>query len=750
MTDVPAAWWVGDILAQEEHGKVFGISAGFGCVDPATRIYTGRGLVPIADIKPLTPVLSWNEKSNQFELELSSGAFPKGKENLYRVVTQQGEFVAAGFHRVFSANSEYVRVEDLCVGQLVASCEQCPLLTNSAYDSKSCRLSGENSNRKLVDLTLHCEELSRLCDPLLRWAVGIGQAFSQPLACALGCGQLLVDMDGPSGLSLERTRLGQSLAHASSRGFLAPAYLQSGVWGDQICLGLLERILLYLRKERRFRERFGFHRSTEQRWLGEEVESFERGEALACEGLSVGYTRILAIERLPRKSEFWDLQVLNNNNYVTEDGAIHHNSGKTHGGAQWHDCLARGPNKRAEFSGWMEPTYQLIKTAAIPTYRRVLESYGLDSGRDYEIFESSPIRLRYRRSGHQVLFVSGDKPLNIAAFELSHASIDEAGACKGDAMRNFRTRVRSPQAERRQNLIFGAPQGVTEFAEEFDSDTLPDWVEDGPRKFIHTKKDFTRYVVWTDDNPFLPPDYIQNLVDTYGHNPNLIKSYRYGLFCPLVEGACYSNYLPQKHDIENVDASPYDTLYVTWDFNANPLAWVSLQQVRFEEGKSRVHRYVAIDEASSGIGQLEEAIVEFALKHPVREFRDTPIEIFGDSSGHRGSHRSTRSDYRFIEDNLRELGYRKVSIRAFQSNPLETASVDAVQRLFSNDLLFISKRCVKLKKSLLATTWKKGIRKIDKPAGETWTHHSDSLKYFCYQEAREFTGKAIKTSGHIW
>src|SRR5262245_27194628 len=83
-------------------------------------------------------------------------------------------------------------------------------------------------------------------------------------------------------------------------------------------------------------------------------------------------------------------------------------SGKTHGAGQWHDYLARGPNKKAEFSGWMEPTYQLIKTAALPTYRRVLESYGVQSGRDYEIFESSPIRLRYRRTGHTVLFVSGD------------------------------------------------------------------------------------------------------------------------------------------------------------------------------------------------------------------------------------------------------------------------------------------------------------------------------------------------------
>jgi hypothetical protein len=38
---------------------------------------------------------------------------------------------------------------------------------------------------------------------------------------------------------------------------------------------------------------------------------------------------ILAIERQVVKEEYWDIQVANTNNYVTADGAIHHNSGKS-------------------------------------------------------------------------------------------------------------------------------------------------------------------------------------------------------------------------------------------------------------------------------------------------------------------------------------------------------------------------------------------------------------------------------------
>jgi hypothetical protein len=38
---------------------------------------------------------------------------------------------------------------------------------------------------------------------------------------------------------------------------------------------------------------------------------------------------IISIERKQVKEEYWDLQVLDTNNYVTEDGTIHHNSGKS-------------------------------------------------------------------------------------------------------------------------------------------------------------------------------------------------------------------------------------------------------------------------------------------------------------------------------------------------------------------------------------------------------------------------------------
>ena len=78
--------------------------AGYGCVSANTKIYTEKGLIPICDITPTTKVLSLNHQTNQFELQVSSGAFPKGVAKMLQVSTPQGKFEAIGHHRIFSSD----------------------------------------------------------------------------------------------------------------------------------------------------------------------------------------------------------------------------------------------------------------------------------------------------------------------------------------------------------------------------------------------------------------------------------------------------------------------------------------------------------------------------------------------------------------------------------------------------------------------------------------------------------------------
>jgi len=416
-------------------------------------------------------------------------------------------------------------------------------------------------------------------------------------------------------------------------------------------------------------------------------------------------------------------------------------SGKTHGDCQWHHYLAL-QNSQSRFSGFLEPTYQKISDAAIPTYEKVLKSFGYTKGVDYKVLKSPYPKLIYTQhpAKHEVHFVSAENPEKLVAVEYSHGTADEAGILPWEAVRNFRSRIRDSTAARRQLMLSGAPQGVNDFAAEFDSETLNGWDTSTYRDHFQREKKYRRFTLWTDDNLYLPSDYIQLLEDTYGHNQNLLKSYRFGQFCPLAEGAVYSNYFPQKHDCLDRRADAFRELNMLWDFNRVPLAWVVVQKTPFDYFEKRVHKYVAYDEANLGNQQLRDAVVEFAAKFPREVYGHTPINLYGDRTGHQKSHKISGSDFDTIKEILNELGFKNVTIRATTAVAPEAASVDAVQRLFARNLLLVCKRCTMLRKSFLATTWQDGVRKIFKPAKETWTHHSDAVKYWAWQETRDETG----------
>lgn len=416
-------------------------------------------------------------------------------------------------------------------------------------------------------------------------------------------------------------------------------------------------------------------------------------------------------------------------------------SGKTHGGCQWHHERVRD-NYDSPFSAFMEPSFQKVVDTAIPTYQKCLQALCMTENRDYKILKSPYPKLIYldQKVKHEVHFLSAETPEKIAGVEYSHACEDEAGINSGEARKNLRGRLyRDSRAKISQFLIFGAPQGINEFAEEFDSDTLGGWERPHPRDHykltisegIVLKK--RRFKLWTDDNPFVKPQYLAELQDTYGHNPNLIRSYRYGEFCPLTEGSAYNNYLPQKHDCDSTQPDPYLPIIMCWDFNAQPLAWVGIQGKIVDEDIRR-RRYYAIHEANEGAQNLDDACVEFAVKFPVSTFKNTPIFLYGDRTGHAASHKTSGSDFENIALYLKQLGYNHVEIMAQKQVAPEASSVDALNRLFLSNSFHIDKRCKMLRRGLMATVWKKGTRKLDKPVGETHTHHPDACKYWAWQE----------------
>jgi len=404
-----------------------------------------------------------------------------------------------------------------------------------------------------------------------------------------------------------------------------------------------------------------------------------------------------------------------------------------------HDRVVK--NKLSKFSMFFEPTHRLVETGAVPKYEKHLQRLGFIRGVHYKVTKSPHYKITYLLGiGHEVHFHSFERPELIVSVDVSHVTIDEAGDSEKEAYTNARRRIRCPNATVLQMLIGGAPQGVNWFADEFDSEVHEGWDLSVDRDHVNHYKGYRRFIIWTDENmDNLPSDYIENLMIDYSHNPGLVNSYRFGKFCPLTLNAAYSNYR-QYNDIDDIEPSPDRDVNLTFDFNAQPVSWVSIQRIPFTEGGRRIFRQVCIHESNDEANQLSDACIDFAVKHPPHIFGDTLIRIFGDRTGHAKSHKIDGSDFDNIKKYLKELGFRKIEICAAKAVAPEAESVDAVQKMLMNNLLVICKRLKGLRRSWLATEWQVGVRKLLKPAKETHTHKGDAVKYYIYQECRDETG----------
>jgi hypothetical protein len=405
-------------------------------------------------------------------------------------------------------------------------------------------------------------------------------------------------------------------------------------------------------------------------------------------------------------------------------------AGKTFGSVDWHFNRTQ-QNKNCKFSAFAMPIYQKIHDAAIPTYEKYLQARGYVYGAHYKILKTPFPKLVFN-NGHEVHFISANRPDRMVAVEYSHAVCSESGAYEKAALDLITTRVRDAQAQILQTMFEGAPQGITHFATLFDEAQSAGWQEIADRDYLNANKNRRRFRLTSFDNPYLPEGYVDKLLSIYEGNQPYINSYVYGIFCPLVEGSAY-NYFNSSLVIEDIEASPHQDIFLTWDFNANPLAWVALQQQTFEEYGYRKKRFIAIDEANQQSATLSQACVEFAFKFAPERFGNTRIRVHGDSSGHASSHKVTHSDYEQIAKFLRELGFKNVSIEAAKSNPPETVSVEALNSWLRNDEHYINKRCTNYQRSLIMTRWREGVKKLDKPANDKWTHWADAVKYLAWR-----------------
>ena len=397
-------------------------------------------------------------------------------------------------------------------------------------------------------------------------------------------------------------------------------------------------------------------------------------------------------------------------------------SGKSHGAKQWlYDRMAL--NWRAERCWYVINTHRLIESAVIPSFRKVLQQIGFQEGVHFRIKESAPAQI-VMCTGQVVDLLSAQRPQDFVAAEIHTAVIDEAGSLKREVYEGVMTRLRDVAAQSIQCMVVGAPQGVDNwFADLFN------------RPYTAIQRDNMRIhrISTVQNQKYLPAHYIESLRRTYGHNPQMLESYLKGYFVPFYVGNAFANFSEDDLiDFDVMQFNPARPLDMCWDFNRLPLAWVVGQVLPIEHGLSRKERFVVSGESDGTSSQLEEGIGEFILMFPPDRYRDTEINLYGDRSGHSGSHKTPDSDYEKIQAELKKY-YNSVNVIAVRRVIPQVDSVESTNRAFSYSQILISRKNVNLIKSLRGTRWQEGKRELFKPANDKITHWADALKYRIYQ-----------------
>ena len=295
-----------------------------GCVAPDTLVLTEYGPMPIWRIDRPMRVVSWNDKTCRFQLSWCGGAFPKGTDYLLQVTTPQGVFAANEHHLTYAADCSYQRVGSLYPGQSLSLCSDIPALTRALCGQSLSLRYAPRSTRTAVNYLGRYAGLARQRGLQLLREEGIDLAFAQALdgarrsTCQRGWS---ADgrMGGLLGQLQERTRhyLHDALSYID--GLLSPAarllpgaggLALAGPYGRTVVLGPQGQLSLQTSE---------YHPP--------ELQSSSCSRSLDIPSVSDG--AILHVERERVKRSYWDMQVLDTNNYVTVDGTIHHNSGKS-------------------------------------------------------------------------------------------------------------------------------------------------------------------------------------------------------------------------------------------------------------------------------------------------------------------------------------------------------------------------------------------------------------------------------------
>ncbi|QHJ83856.1 MAG: hypothetical protein [Bacteriophage sp.] len=215
-----------------------------------------------------------------------------------------------------------------------------------------------------------------------------------------------------------------------------------------------------------------------------------------------------------------------------------------------------------------EPTNSLLIQLAMPALEQVLDQYGITYSlvkHPLPIYTCMVYSEKLKRDvPTRLLCCSMENYKRLVGLNCSHVSLDEFDTTDQviaySAFTKLLGRLRAGRV--RQMNIVSTPEGFMAMYRIFVSDVRQKPELAGKRRIIHAK---------TTDNPYVPPDFIENMLDSY--DAKLVEAYVEGKFVNLKAGVIYYNYSTIDSASQET-IRPGEDLHIGQDFNIGHMASV--------------------------------------------------------------------------------------------------------------------------------------------------------------------------------
>lgn len=370
------------------------------------------------------------------------------------------------------------------------------------------------------------------------------------------------------------------------------------------------------------------------------------------------------------------------------------------------------------------PTYGLLKKVMQRTLLEVLDENQIP----YRHFIADK-RLVITAGGlnSEINFTSLDNPEAQRGSNAAWIAVDEMTYCKQDAWLRLQARLRHPKATELSAIAAWTPKGF-------------DWVYDD---FVAGGKPEHLAILATPLENYHVGNtgYYESLKGSY--DSKFFQQEALGEYLDLRSGSVYYEFKRDVH-VRKLPRRPDAQLWVTCDFNINPMVWLVCQIVggKTVEVLDEVSMPGTIGEACEVLQGKIEALLSDVERERIRRGMFVEIPVTGDAAGNSRTH-AGKSDWALVFEYFARTKFKLLDQVPRADPPVRDRvnSVNAMLRNAQGDVrLVLDESCKETIADLARVVWKtdsnKNILSLLDKSDPKRTHASDALGYLIHREFR--------------